>query len=331
MIPGNLPFEYPFRWRNDDLAAGVGVSPEIASILEQRDRDLEDFLAGGGGKPYATIVIAASDSTAADKASADFVCDGVADNVEIQAAFDAIDTNAGMVGGKVLLLEGTFSIAAGVEVNGRRASLEGMGHGTILDASGSFDAGVKGSTVIHMPGLWTGIKNLEIIGGTGLRCVFFRNKYDNYALGLSVLGGAEGISHDGPGGGALIVGNFVRSQTTAGIVLGVNGDERWVVAHNSVEGAQAGIVCNAGRGIIQSNVVWASTTDGITLNGDNNLCTGNVCDTNGAYGIKVGATATNARVAGNFLRNNTTAPLIDSGTGSQLSWPAHATYGDNFS
>lgn len=49
----------------------------------------------------ATLVVAASDSTAKSKAQADYVCDGVDDDVQIQAAIDAAPN--------IYLTEGTFS------------------------------------------------------------------------------------------------------------------------------------------------------------------------------------------------------------------------------
>lgn len=50
----DLPFEYPFRWGNKDLAKAAGIDTEARALLEQRDRDLEDYLASldlspGGG------------------------------------------------------------------------------------------------------------------------------------------------------------------------------------------------------------------------------------------------------------------------------------------
>lgn len=54
----------------------------------------------------ATIVIAASDSSEKSKAQADYVCDGVNDQVEITAAMEALPA----AGGLILLSEGTFSI-----------------------------------------------------------------------------------------------------------------------------------------------------------------------------------------------------------------------------
>ncbi len=53
------------------------------------------------------ITVAASDASDLAKAQADFVCDGVHDEVEIQAAFDALPA----AGGEVVLTEGTFHLA----------------------------------------------------------------------------------------------------------------------------------------------------------------------------------------------------------------------------
>ncbi len=52
-------------------------------------------------------IVAASDSSAADKAAADYVCDGVNDHVEIQAALNALPSS----GGVVLLKSGTYNCA----------------------------------------------------------------------------------------------------------------------------------------------------------------------------------------------------------------------------
>ena len=64
----------------------------------------------------AILVVAASDASAKSKAGADYVCDGTADDVEIQAALDALPS----VGGTVVLSEGTFTLAATVTFNSFR-------------------------------------------------------------------------------------------------------------------------------------------------------------------------------------------------------------------
>lgn len=81
---------------------------------------------GGGGKPYATVVIAASNSTAADKDSADYVCDGVADEEEINAAIAPEDDRS------VELLEGDYSISSPILITRGGLWLRGQGRGTYV-------------------------------------------------------------------------------------------------------------------------------------------------------------------------------------------------------
>ncbi len=75
----------------------------------------------------ATRVVAASNSSFLGRMQADYVCDGVDDHVELQAAVDALPSG----GGKVLLLEGTFTIGASIEL-GDYTTMEGQGFGTVI-------------------------------------------------------------------------------------------------------------------------------------------------------------------------------------------------------
>ncbi|MCK8517908.1 CARDB domain-containing protein [Methanoculleus sp. 7T] len=69
-----------------------------------------------------TVVVAAKDSSAADKASAAYVCDGVNDHVEIQAALNALPSS----GGVVLLTSGTYN-CAGIIAPKAGSTLKGEG------------------------------------------------------------------------------------------------------------------------------------------------------------------------------------------------------------
>jgi hypothetical protein len=75
----------------------------------------------GGG---ATFVVAASDASDRVKNQADYLADGTADNVEIQAAIDALPD----AGGKVVLSEGTFNVAVAIEYRSY-VTVEGQGYG----------------------------------------------------------------------------------------------------------------------------------------------------------------------------------------------------------
>ena len=70
-------------------------------------KTLTQLLAGTAALPALTV----ASSTSINKDSADHACDGTADEVQIQAAIDALTT-----GGVVWLLDGTFNLAASIQV-----------------------------------------------------------------------------------------------------------------------------------------------------------------------------------------------------------------------
>ena len=55
-----------------------------------------------------TAFVAASNSDERSRTEPDFLCDGTADDVEIQAAVDSLPSSGGMV----VLSEGTFTLSA---------------------------------------------------------------------------------------------------------------------------------------------------------------------------------------------------------------------------
>lgn len=86
------------------------------------------MLARGATVRGATRVVAASNASATVKARADYVCDGTADDVEINAALAAL----GSVGGVVQLSEGQFNLAASVATTASKQSLRGLGIGVTV-------------------------------------------------------------------------------------------------------------------------------------------------------------------------------------------------------
>lgn len=85
-------------------------------------------------RPPGIVVVAASDTPDAKRRGAQYRCDGVADQVEVQAAIDSIPD-----GGKVLLLEGTYNLTATVNLIADLI-LEGEGRATVVSKSGNSPA-----------------------------------------------------------------------------------------------------------------------------------------------------------------------------------------------
>jgi len=121
----------------------------------------------------ATYVVAASDAPTHVKAQADYECDGTADDVQIQAAIDALPvpsviyTNMIEGGGKVLLSGGQFNISSPIEIDRPSMTLEGMGRAqTSLKLTNGADCDViHFDSTNYAVGLHeVHIKNLQIDG-----------------------------------------------------------------------------------------------------------------------------------------------------------------------
>lgn len=84
--------------------------------------------ASSGGYRPATFVIGTTTSGHTEK-DCDYLCDGDADDVEIQAAIDALPSN----GGKILILDGTYSILNPIKTSEPLISICGNGMSTILE------------------------------------------------------------------------------------------------------------------------------------------------------------------------------------------------------
>lgn len=85
------------------------------------------------GKPYATIVVAASNSTAPGASEADYVCSGTDDQDTINLALAAADDR-----GHVLLLEGIYNLSGSIiPPSGGNQWISGQGYGTHIRYTGS--------------------------------------------------------------------------------------------------------------------------------------------------------------------------------------------------
>jgi len=99
------------------------------------------------------ILVAASNSTAAAKASADYTCTGTADQTTINTALTAAAT------GRVVLAEGTYNLTASI-IMPANTSLFGQGSGTIINVGYSLQ------TVTTQTATWTGTSNPVTLSGS---------------------------------------------------------------------------------------------------------------------------------------------------------------------
>ena len=278
--PADDVFRFPHR----------KFSPDNATF--KNFRYLEDYLldleSSTGAAAVPTIFVAANDATAASKTSAGttYTCDGVADEVQIQAALDAVYAAGG---GKVVLSEGTFTVNDGMtytDSNANRLILEGMGGTTIhYDAASgspstrvvlSINGGAKNDphtirdirwtteadgdacTAFMFLQCWGLIENNHFIGSSDDQILVWGDIDDPHALMIThnvFQGGADGVTV--AKGSCQIAQNFFQGNTR-GVHVGSSQQDDGMIYFNQFEGNTASW---ATSGIGQATAMHNSVND----------------------------------------------------------------------
>jgi hypothetical protein len=185
--------------------------------------------------PYKGMVAAryvvANNASAREKARADYLCDGIADQVQIQAAIDAVQADGG---GIVQLSPGGFNIAATIEINGtldendpRTVTVKGCGQQVteLTVASGVTGITISDWAQVHLE------KICLFISGAGIGIK---------SVGVNDVGDNNNVSFWHSSFRDLrINGGFVTSATTWGMELGM--PWRSVFENIEIEGCRNGI------------------------------------------------------------------------------------------
>jgi len=169
----------------------------------------------------ATFVIAAADSE--HKFEADYRCDGTADDVQINAALNALPAG----GGKVVLLDGTFTIVDPITFPKNNVTLEGQGRSTFIDGDGlatnEHGIVISGRTDCV-------VRNLAIQtedgGGKVCECILIEDGSDRF-----VIEGVTIVNSDRNGIGicgtniveGYIAGCFIEDVDNSGIIVAMDG------------------------------------------------------------------------------------------------------------
>jgi len=220
------------------------------------------------GAMTATIVVAASDSL--NKAAANYKCDGIADDVEIQAAIDALPAG----GGKVVLLEGTYNITAQINFNIANSTIEAMGDSTLLYL-------VDGSEchVIQMSAAHCCLKSLKInANAAGQVGPVLYGAYitatDCVCENVTVLSAKQTGLHVGGGGDRFLIahchvdGCKYNYSTAASLIGGTISDCYSNNANDRAYYITGGVgATDVSQGISVVNCKALNSASGIVLNG----------------------------------------------------------------
>lgn len=241
----------------------------------------------------------------------DYLCDGTADQVEINAAITALPAT----GGEVVILDGAYTLTSAIIVNKNNVTLSGNGQSTILKRAFAGTSSEPG--LIYVTSSYNTIKSLSLVGNRGIY-------YSSNNNGIYITSGTNNIvtsnacEYNNNAGiflrnstGNIIAENICIGNNEAGISITNNADNntitknifsensRGIYLHSSADNTITGNICN-------------ECSYGISINHDakSNTITGNICSNKG-YGIFLVDNAINNTIAGNTCSNNITGICIN--------------------
>lgn len=234
---------------------------------------------GGGGKRVCRFTVGTSTAgwTAND---CDYLCDGTADDVEINAAIQALPAE----GGEIIILDGTYNITATIAMNKDNVTLSGNGSSTVLKRMWNSSSGDEGIVTVMK------VKNCiiryifaegnkQVYPSTNNNAIYANTPYSCFFSNILQNNGGQAIKITYGGSQSTIIGNQCINSRT-GISISQSSDV--VVVGN---------ICNNNN---NSGIIHAYGSAG--------LITGNYCEFNGVYGIFVSSVGT--EITGNVCRLN---------------------------
>lgn len=310
----------------------------VARVMDQQAIDerlnyqwITDNLGGSGGTRSVELVIAASNSTEAGKATADYVCEGSGDEVVIQEAIDWLNDNTDD-NGLVKLLAGEYIIDNTITMH-QRLWLQGSGYGN------TFLYGAATKLIDCLSSFAFGISHLNLDAATSLDAdnssgVF----HDLYCSGAILLGGAllsnfyadtivfESTAHVSHGdvGSKVTFDPASLSSVMENVNVGFSTGEGLLLdgSDNRVQNC----LFTSAVTLANDNTQEAVLIDGARNSFTNNLVRSwsTILGGRPEYGVEVGAGATDARVKFNDLRSGAngtwgTLAYVDFGAGTLAS------------
>ncbi|HSX36540.1 MAG TPA: hypothetical protein VLG13_00225, partial [Patescibacteria group bacterium] len=285
----------------------------------------------------ATKIVAASNSSQAEKDAADYVATGSGDQATINTALTAAS------GGSVYLMEGTYTISAAISIP-NNTTLAGADAGTIITLpnaqNGTYNMITNTDT---STGTGVTIQNLKLDGnkanqtsgsmkgiylqgmgaGSGgsarrgaiIQKIVVQNIYDISGAGINIHGSSNNVvdnvtvmNEDGSG---VFVDAFSANNKITGITAQGNGfygisliqASNNVVTNNISQGNSRGIdlVTSSGN-VISDNNVLSNVAYGIavSVSSNNNIVDSNVVQSSALQGIRLNSVSNNA-ITGNSI------------------------------
>lgn len=234
-------------------------------------------------KKFARFVIGTSFNSQGWAAhNCNYLCDGVADQVEINAAIAALPAT----GGEIVILDGVYDLKAPIEMNKANITIRGNGKATELKTNWNAIA-LDGNINISADNCM--IKDLY------LNSVAIRT----YNIGIYIISGSGNT-----------VSNVKTKAYKHGILINAASNTNIITDNICTEGTY-GITVSSSNSTIKNNICNANTV-GISIRTSNNTVNGNTVENNTNYGIELLDAIQNAVVGNNCYNNKKGICLITS-------------------
>lgn len=245
----------------------------------------------------------------------DYLCDGTDDQVEINAAIQALPSG----GGEIVILDGTYNISATILVNRDNVSLIGNGRNTQLKRNWNSN---NDEGIVTLNADYCSIKEIYFYGTSSTS--YNHNiyvKYSNYCIinNNYIYSGPSCIlltnsqyntisSNNCPGYNKIILintssFNIIGDNIVNQIETNTNSNFNIISNNKSIGSSSAIIILSANNTITGNNFSNGSTGIRLWDNATNNLVSGNTfCNNN--YGISLSNHSNNNTVIGNICNDN---------------------------
>lgn len=299
-------------------AGAIASGPAFPPAPAQGDcfyrTDLNEFYIWNGTAwvPWRTrgpaLVVAAVNSLDPTLADPAYRCDGVSDQVQINAAMTAV-LAAG--GGTVRLLEGTFTVDGSIVFPGNNIALVGAGAGTVITIPDGHDAGINIISATSKDYLL--IANLRVDGNRANQTagamygVYFDTVTHSRLTGClieNIFGGTSIYLTASPN--CIISNNTSRNNNERGIQI-LSSSHETTITRNLVAGNdETGIETeHSDKLTITGNTVVRNSFHGIHID-HADYCTvaNNTVAENGRHGIMLFGYSSNNTIASNTIIGN---------------------------
>ena len=262
------------------------------------------------GKRVCRFVVGTSTAgwTAAD---CDYLCDGTADQTEINAAITALPAT----GGEIVILDGTYNITAKIDVTKDNVSIRGNGNATVLKRM--FDSSVDEGVITLTSRSGCKISNLQVDGNKGSYTnyrnynIYLGSSSNNTIIG-NTCNNSYGIYFTNSSNNTVTGNTCYNNGKSSGIQLDTSSNNNTVTGNNCNSNKYGIRLYTSRNNTVTSNICCNNNSRGIYLDSSsNNTIVGNTCNNNDS-GIYLTSPNNSNTVVGNTCNNNGSGIYLNS-------------------